>query len=165
MQGLAPTSSEASCVSSAASRRVGQGRGGVKGVYGGCSGVYQGATGGYGGRVRGGGVRKGRFGDPHTRPCTHKMVHTQDGLWPPPESCYSRGVPGLASALSEVRRLQSEASHGEGLVVHTQGLWDKEITICTVVHSRAVFLEDEVGHARWFESREHTYSYRKCRKN
>ena len=27
--------------------------------------------------------------------CTHKVVHTQGGLWPPQESCYLRGVWGL----------------------------------------------------------------------
>ena len=69
MQGLAPASSEASCVSSAMSRRVGQGTGG-----GGLRGVYGG--GGKGGGLGGGGW-KGRFGDPHTRQCTHKAVHTQ----------------------------------------------------------------------------------------
>ena len=160
--GLAPTSSEASCVSSAASRRVGQGRGGGRGVYRGCSGVYQGATGG----VRGGGMEGKVWRS------THKAVHTQDGAHTRQFVATTgvllfkgKGGAGAGPALSEARRLQSEASHGEGLAVHTQGLWDKEITICTVVHSRAVFLEDEVGHARWFESREHTYSYRKCRKN
>ena len=41
---------------------------------------------------------------------THKAVHTQGGLWPPQESCYLRGVWGLAPASSEVSRLSSAAS-------------------------------------------------------
>ena len=49
-----------------------------------------------------------------TRPCTHKAVHTQGGLWPPQESCYLSGVRGLASASSEVSRLWSAASQRVG---------------------------------------------------
>ena len=64
---------------------------------------------------------KRRFGGPHTRRCIHKAMHTQGGLWPPQESCYLRGVWGLAPALSEARRLSSVASRSEGLAVHTQG--------------------------------------------
>ena len=44
----------------------------------------------------GGGVRKERFGGPHSRRCTHKAVHTQGGQWPLQESCYVGGVQGLA---------------------------------------------------------------------
>ena len=69
--------------------------------------------GGTGGRVRGGGygggVRKGRFGSAHTRRCTHKAVCTRGGLWPPQESCYLRGVRGLAPASSEASPLSSVA--------------------------------------------------------
>ena len=49
-------------------------------------------------------------GGAHTRRGIHKAVHTQGGLWPPQESCYLRGVRGLASASSEASRLLSEAS-------------------------------------------------------
>ena len=42
------------------------------------------------------------------------MVHTQGGLWPPQESCYLRGVLGLAPALSKVSRLLSIMSRGGG---------------------------------------------------
>ena len=65
-----------------------------------------------------------RFGYPHTeggqRGCAHKAVHTQGGLWPPQESCYLRGVRGLAPASSEAGCLSSEASRNEGPAVHTQ---------------------------------------------
>ena len=45
-----------------------------------------------------GGVRAGIHteGGAYTRRCIHKAVHIQGGLWPPQESCYFRGVQGLA---------------------------------------------------------------------
>ena len=80
-----------------------------------------------------------RFGYPHIRRCIHKAVHTQGGLWPPQESCYLRGVRGLAPASSEASRLSSTASCRKGSAipkqggaytrrcthkaVHTRGLW------------------------------------------
>ena len=63
--------------------------------------------------------------------CTHKAVHTQGGLWPPHESCYLRGVRGLAPASSEASRRKGGAcgpktssSWGGGLTdstVHSAG--------------------------------------------
>ena len=55
---------------------------------------------------------QGMFGCPHTTWCIHKVVHTQGGLWPPQESCYLRGVQGLAP-------VSSEASCRQGLAIHT----------------------------------------------
>ena len=73
----------------------------------------QAGEGGTGG-VRGGGVRKGRFGGPHTTRCTHKAAHTPSSMWPPHESCYLRGVRGLAPSSSEASRLSSVASRRVG---------------------------------------------------
>ena len=50
------------------------------------------------------------FKGPQARRYTQKAVHTKGGLWPPQESCYLRGVRGLAPASSEASRLSSEAS-------------------------------------------------------
>ena len=44
-------------------------------------------------------------GGARTRQCIHNAGHTQGGLWPPQESCYLRGVRGLAPALSEASYL------------------------------------------------------------
>ena len=41
---------------------------------------------------------------------THKAVHTQGGLWPLQESCYKRGMRGLAPALCEASILSSAAN-------------------------------------------------------
>ena len=41
------------------------------------------------------------------------MVHTQGSLWSLQESCYLRGVRGLAPVSSEASRLLSEASLSE----------------------------------------------------
>ena len=61
---------------------------------------------------------KGRFGGSHTRRCTHKAVHTQDGLWPPQESCYLRGGAGADLC---VERSEPRYSYGEGVGGEVQG--------------------------------------------
>ena len=75
----------------------------------------------YGTKVRGGGgtvgrVRGGYRGGTEGKVwwSTHKAMHTQGSLWPPQESCYSRGVWGLAPASSEASRLSSAASRRVG---------------------------------------------------
>ena len=77
---------------------------------------YRGTRGG-GGGARGFGAIKvhegGKFGATEAHElCSQglcKAVHTEGGLWPPHESCYFRGVWGLAPASSKASRLLSEA--------------------------------------------------------
>ena len=56
----------------------------------------------YVGGTGGGGVHRGYKAGGWR--CIHKAAQTKDGLWPPQESCYLRGVQGLASELSVVSR-------------------------------------------------------------
>ena len=54
------------------------------------------------------------FKGPQARRCTHKVVHTQGGLWPPHESCYLRGH---RQGNANRRRCTHKAVHTHG------GLW------------------------------------------
>ena len=66
-------------------------------------------------------------GRPHTRRCIHKAVHTQGGLWPPQESCYLRGVRGLACVERSVPKKVwgggVRKGRGGGNFVHTPHRW------------------------------------------
>ena len=56
----------------------------------------------------------------YTRWCTHQAMHTQGGLWPLQESCYLRGVRGLAPVKrSKVKQWVVWRSTHK--TVHTQG--------------------------------------------
>ena len=60
-------------------------------------------------------------GGAHTRQCIHKAVHTQGGLWPPQESCYLRGVWGLAPRVKRSKPRQEKVWRSTNKAVHTQG--------------------------------------------